>query len=116
MSSGNCLFCKIIAGDIPAKLVYEDEKVLAFDDINPEAPVHILIVPKTHISGVDNVTALESELMGHLIYVASVIARKLNVAEGAYRLVFNNGDLAGQTVFHIHLHFMAGRRFNWPPG
>ena len=116
MTSNDCLFCKIIEGSIPSSKVYEDENVFAFNDINPQAPLHVLIIPKKHISGVDAVEAGDASLIGHLIYAAKKIAKEKKVKENSYRLVFNNGPLAGQAVFHIHLHLLAGRPMNWPPG
>jgi histidine triad (HIT) family protein len=111
----DCLFCKIIQGEIPSEKVYEDEDVFAFRDINPRAPEHILVVPKTHISRVENLEDNQAGLAGKLIITAKNIARKRGVRDG-YRLVFNNGPHAGQEVEHIHLHLLAGRKFAWPPG
>jgi histidine triad (HIT) family protein len=111
-----CLFCKIIQGNIPAKIVYQDGDVLAFYDIKPQAPVHILIIPKSHIAKIDDVTGADAEIMGKIIVAAKKIARQLNINENGYRLVFNNGPAAGQEVYHIHLHLLGGRNFKWPPG
>jgi len=116
MAQKDCLFCKIIQGRIPANKVYENETIFAFTDINPQAPEHILIIPKKHISGVDALEEDDSELMGRMVYAAKHIAAEKKVKEGSYRLVFNNGRLAGQQVFHIHLHLLAGRPMQWPPG
>jgi len=110
-----CIFCKIIKGEIPSKTVYEDELVVAFEDINPQAPVHILIVPKEHIPKVDEMKAEHEKLLGHMIFVAKEIAAVKNLKEG-YRLVMNNGPAGGQAVFHIHLHLLGGRQMQWPPG
>ena len=112
----NCLFCKIIDGDIPAKLVYEDDMVIAFNDINPQAPTHILILPRKHIDTLNHLTTNDTLIVGHMIQVGQQLANKLGHAENGYRLVMNcNGD-GGQTVFHIHLHLLAGRQLDWPPG
>jgi histidine triad (HIT) family protein len=110
----NCLFCKIIRGDIPSTKIYEDEEMLAFRDIAPQAPVHFLLVPKKHISGPSGVTPADEQLIGRMIRKAGEIAGKEGVPH--YRLVFNNGEGAGQSVFHIHLHVLGGRDMNWPPG
>jgi len=111
----DCLFCKIIEGEIPSQKVYEDNDVFAFRDINPKAPHHILIVPKTHIDRIENLQKSHSELMGKLILTAKKIGDELTLKSG-YRLVFNNGPDSGQEVEHIHLHLLAGRKFTWPPG
>ncbi|MDK2976698.1 MAG: histidine triad family protein [Candidatus Marinimicrobia bacterium] len=111
----DCLFCKIIRGEIPSTKVYENEDVLAFRDINPQAPEHILIIPKIHINRVENLSDDQSEIVGNLVIAAKNIARQLGIHNG-YRLVFNNGPHAGQEVEHIHLHLLAGRKFAWPPG
>ncbi len=116
MSEKECLFCKIISGDIPSNKVYEDDSLFAFYDIDPKAPEHILIVPKKHISRIDELEEEDIELVGKIIFAAKKIAQEKNVKESSYRLVFNNGVLAGQAVFHIHLHLLAGRRMHWPPG
>jgi len=112
----NCLFCKIINGEIPAKPVYEDERVLAFNDVNPQAPVHILIVPKKHITTILEAAPEDNELIGHMFQTANKIAKDNGVAERGFRLVMNCNRDAGQTVFHIHLHLLAGRGMHWPPG
>lgn len=111
----DCIFCKIVQGDIPSKKVYEDDKVFAFEDINPIAPIHILVIPKMHISGPDELADIEPELAGHLIQVAARLAKERDMGSG-YRLVLNNGLGAGQTVMHLHVHLMGGRQFGWPPG
>lgn len=112
--SADCLFCKIVKGEIPAKKLYEDEQLFAFWDIAPQAPKHFLIIPKKHISGPDGVAAADEQLIGVLIRKGSELA----AAEGipSFRLVMNNGAQAGQTVFHLHLHVLGGRPLNWPPG
>jgi histidine triad (HIT) family protein len=113
----DCLFCKIVAGSIPAKKVYEDEHSLAFLDINPQAPVHMLIIPKKHIAGLSDLRGHDEEklLLGHLHAVASDLAREHKLEKG-YRTVINTGADAGQTVFHIHVHLLGGRAMHWPPG
>ncbi|GAB6141748.1 histidine triad nucleotide-binding protein [Methylosoma difficile] len=110
----DCLFCKMVAGDIKPAIVFEDDKVLAFRDIHPQAPVHILVIPKQHYA---NLNALDdAALVGHIVQTAVAIAQQEGVAESGYRTVFNcNGD-GGQTVFHLHLHLLAGRQLAWPPG
>lgn len=109
------LFNKIIRREIPADIVYEDEQCLAFRDINPQAPVHILVIPKKNIAMVTDVIEEDESLLGHLLRVASKIAAQENFAD-AFRLVINNGADVGQTVFHLHVHILAGRSFTWPPG
>lgn len=111
----DCLFCNIARGEIGADILYEDEDVCAFNDIAPQAPHHFLVIPRKHISGPSAVTAEDERLMGKMMRVAAQLAREQGIAEG-YRLVFNNGAEAGQTVFHIHLHVLGGRALNWPPG
>ncbi len=109
------LFTKIINRDIPADIVYEDDLCLAFKDINPQAPTHILLIPKKHIDKVANAEPEDQTLMGHLLLKVGDITRELGI-EDAFRLVINNGEAAGQTVFHMHIHILAGRTFQWPPG
>ena len=110
----DCLFCKIISGDIPCEKVYEDKDYFAFNDINPQSPFHILVIPKKHIGKVSEMSKDDSELVGGLLFVASNICREKSLSD--YRLVINNGAGAGQTVFHIHLHILGGRDMSWPPG
>jgi len=110
------LFEKIIAGDVPADIVYEDEWCVAFRDINPQAPTHVLIVPRKVIVNVAHATPDDALRMGKVLLAAGEVARQLGVDETGYRLVFNNGAGAGQTVFHMHCHLLAGRAFSWPPG
>lgn len=112
----DCLFCKILNGDIPANIVYEDDKVIAFDDINPQAPIHMLIIPKQHIETLNDITENHKELIGHMFYVAKRLAQDLEIADDGYRAVFNCNKDAGQEVFHIHLHLLGGRKMHWPPG
>jgi len=109
------LFQKIIDKEIPAKIIYEDDLSLVFEDINPQAPTHLLIIPKKPIVKISDVAEEDKELMGHLIWVAGEVARKIGV-EDAFRLVVNNGAKAGQSVFHVHVHLLSGRPFLWPPG
>lgn len=111
----DCLFCKIIAGQIPADKLYEDDAVLAFRDIAPQAPVHFLVIPKKHIVGPAFIEAEDEQLIGRMLRAAATIAADLGIGDG-YRLVFNNGADAGQTVFHLHLHILGGRQMHWPPG
>jgi histidine triad (HIT) family protein len=111
----DCLFCKIIAGTIPSKKVYEDDKVFAFEDINPGAPTHVLIIPKRHLAGLDKATAEDAELLGYMQLIAAQIGRDRGIEDG-YRTVLNVGPRSGQSVFHIHLHILGGRDLKWPPG
>ena len=111
----NCLFCRIIAGEIPSKKVYEDEQTFAFEDINPQAPTHILIVPKKHVAGLKEAQAEEAELIGLCHLAAAEIARQRRIENG-YRTVLNVGPGAGQSVFHLHVHLLGGRALMWPPG
>lgn len=111
----DCIFCRIIRGEAPAKKVYEDELVFVFEDINPQAPTHVLIIPKKHIVGLKEAQAEDAEIIGYLHLVAAQIARQRGVEDG-YRTVFNVGPRAGQSVFHLHLHLLGGRSLRWPPG
>lgn len=111
-----CLFCRISAGEIPATLVHEDDQVLAFRDIAPRAPTHILLIPRTHIRSAAELTDDHAPLVGHLFAVAAQVARDQGVAEAGYRLVTNIGSGGGQTVDHLHVHLMGGRPMTWPPG
>ncbi|NLG79087.1 MAG: histidine triad nucleotide-binding protein [Firmicutes bacterium] len=110
-----CLFCKIASRELPADVVYEDDQALAFRDINPQAPVHVLVIPKRHVSSLAELAEPDEALMGHLLTVATRLASKLGVGDG-FRVVGNCGEKAGQSVFHIHLHVLGGRRLGWPPG
>lgn len=112
----NCLFCKIINGDIPAEKLYEDDNVLAFSDINAQAPLHALVIPKKHIATINDLQADDAELIGQMYMAAKQIANQAGYADTGYRTVINCGEAAGQTVFHIHLHVLAGRDLAWPPG
>jgi histidine triad (HIT) family protein len=111
----DCLFCKIAAGTIPVTRLYEDEQVLAFPDIHPQAPVHILVIPKQHFASLAHTDAGDESSLGHLLFAATAIAREQNLANG-YRLVVNTGPDGGQTVDHLHLHLLGGRHMGWPPG
>lgn len=113
---GDNIFAKIIAKEIPAKIVYEDDRVLAFHDIQPKAPVHILIVPKKEMAKLNQATAADESLLGHLLVVAEQVAQQQGVAKHGYRLVINNGAQAGQAVPHLHVHLLGGRLLQWPPG
>src|SRR3990172_2121256 len=112
----DCLFCRILAKEISAKMVHEDDRAIAFEDINPQAPTHVLIVPRRHIAGMNDVTADDAALLGHLQLVAAEIARKRGLADTGYRTVLNTGRGAGQSIFHLHLHLLGGRGLRWPPG
>jgi histidine triad (HIT) family protein len=111
----DCLFCKLIAGQIPSKKVYEDDKVFAFEDINPQAPTHVLIIPKQHIEGLNKASAEDAEILGYMQLTAAKLGRERGIESG-YRTVLNVGPGAGQSVFHIHLHLLGGRNLSWPPG
>lgn len=112
----DCLFCKIAAGEIPANIVYQDAEVLAFRDLNPQAPTHILVIPKKHIANTNELQPEDAELMGKIHLVAKQVAREEGIADTGYRTVLNCNRDAGQTVFHIHLHLLGGRPMSWPPG
>ena len=110
-----CLFCRIIAKEIPAKIEYEDKELVVIQDINPQAPVHLLIISKKHVAGTQDMDAQDRLLLGEMVFRAKELAHQRKLEEG-YRWVLNKGAKAGQSVFHIHLHFLAGRKMNWPPG
>jgi histidine triad (HIT) family protein len=112
----NCLFCKMIAGGIPVKKVYEDDQLIVIEDIAPVAPVHLLIIPKMHTINTLDLTPDDSVMVGHVFQVAAKLASELGVAEHGFRIVNNNNAGAGQSVFHLHFHLLAGRDFHWPPG
>lgn len=112
----DCLFCKIVAGQIPAKVVHQDELCVGFEDIRPQAPTHVLFIPRKHIPTVNDITADDRELVGHLFTAAAKLAKERGHADDGYRVVMNTNTHAGQTVFHIHLHLLGGRHFGWPPG
>jgi histidine triad (HIT) family protein len=112
----DCLFCRIVAGSIPAQVVHRDDSVVAFRDVNPQAPLHVLIVPTNHIATVNDLTVEDDALIGSMFRRAAAIAAEHGYAERGYRTVFNTNRDAGQTVFHVHLHLLAGRGLSWPPG
>jgi histidine triad (HIT) family protein len=114
--SENCIFCKIAKGEISSHKIYEDEVVFAFKDINPKAPVHIIIIPKRHIVSLGAVSCKEEQILGHIQIVASKISKQFKEMRNGFRLVNNCGVNGGQTVFHIHYHLLGGRAFGWPPG
>lgn len=111
-----CLFCRIIAGEIPASIVYQDDRLVAFRDINPQAPGHVLIIPRRHIATLNDLSGEDDALVGEMVRRAAAIARELGYSDRGYRTVFNCNAEAGQTVFHIHLHVLGGRKLGWPPG
>ena len=111
-----CLFCRIVAGDLAASIVFQDERLIAFEDINPQAPTHLLIVPRRHVATLNELTAEDDGLVGEMIRRAAAIAKDRGIAEDGFRAVFNCNAGAGQTVFHIHLHLLGGRPLAWPPG
>lgn len=116
MHADGCIFCKIIKKDIPSEIVFEDSEVLAFKDLKPQAPVHILIIPKCHIEKVSDLNEKNVDLVGNLILAAKNIAREKGVEESGYRIIINCNKDAGQEVFHLHAHLLGGRKFSWPPG
>jgi histidine triad (HIT) family protein len=116
MAEPDCLFCRIIAGEIPADVVHRDERLTAFRDIRPQAPTHVLIVPNEHLTSTNELTDAHAEMMGRIVQFAAELARREGLAAGGYRLVVNTGPNAGQSVGHIHLHVLGGRRLGWPPG
>jgi len=116
MAGEDCIFCKIVAGEIPAAKIYEDERAVAFQDINPQAPTHALVIPRTHVASLNEADEADEALLGHLLLVAARVARDEGHADGGYRTVINTGAGAGQTVFHIHVHLLGGRSLTWPPG
>jgi histidine triad (HIT) family protein len=112
----SCLFCKIVAGEIPAQKIHEDQQVIAFNDINPQAPMHVLVVPKRHISTLNDLSAADDALVGAMVRAAAAVAKDRGFDGPGFRTVFNCNAQAGQTVFHIHLHVLGGRVMTWPPG
>lgn len=112
----DCIFCKIIRGEIPADIAFEDEQVLAFNDINPQAPVHVLIIPKEHIPTLNDIKAVHRSYLSAMFTAAQQVALERGIADEGYRLVLNCRELAGQSVFHIHMHLLGGREMHWPPG
>ncbi len=112
----HCLFCRILRREIPAKVVYDDPTVLAFEDINPQAPTHILVIPRKHLPTLSDAVAEDEPVLGHLQTVAADLARDRGLDHSGFRTVINNGSGAGQSVFHVHLHLLGGRSLAWPPG
>lgn len=112
----NCIFCKICQGEMPAKIIYENDQIVAFADINPQAPIHYIIVPRHHIDTINDLTATDLPIIGQMVQTAQLLAKQANIAENGYRIVFNCNAAGGQTVFHIHLHLLGGRFMTWPPG
>jgi histidine triad (HIT) family protein len=115
-STSDCLFCGIVEGRIPSNLIREDERTLAFRDIDPQAPVHVLVIPKKHLSSLDDAAAEDGALLGDLMLTAREVARSEGIAESGFRTVVNTGDEGGQTVGHLHVHVLGGRSMTWPPG
>ena len=116
MAENDCLFCKIIAGDIPGDFIHQDHLCVAIRDINPQAPMHVLVIPREHLESLDDASQKDEALLGHLLRVGARIANDQGYDEGGYRTVINTGAGAGQSVFHLHVHVLAGRAMNWPPG
>jgi len=112
----NCLFCKIINREIPSSIVYEDDRLLAFNDINPQAPTHVLVIPKKHVESLNDLQPGDDRLVGELVRRAAAIAKERGISASGFRTVFNTNRDAGQTVFHVHLHLLGGRSMAWPPG
>ena len=116
MSEPDCLFCRIIAREIPAQFIKEDERAVVISDINPQAPTHLLVIPREHLDSLDDASQRDEALLGHLLRVGAQVANAAGLAEGGYRTVINTGAGAGQSVFHLHVHVLGGRSLNWPPG
>jgi histidine triad (HIT) family protein len=116
MSEQNCLFCQIVAGEIPADIVHQDAHTIAFRDINAQAPTHILIIPREHLESLDEASRQDEAMLGHLLRIAARVANEQGLTERGYRTVINTGAGAGQSVFHLHLHVLGGRTLGWPPG
>jgi histidine triad (HIT) family protein len=116
MADENCLFCKIITGKIPGDFVHQDERCVVIRDINPQAPSHVLVIPREHLESLDDASQKDEGLLGHLLRVGARVANDLGHAESGYRTVINTGAGAGQSVFHLHVHVLAGRALGWPPG
>ncbi len=112
----DCIFCKIINKEIPASMVFEDEKMIAFNDMNPQAPIHILLIPREHFASLNDIPEEKKNILSHLMLKARQIAQEKGIAEKGYRIVLNTAKDSGQEVFHIHLHLLGGRRMHWPPG
>lgn len=116
MPEADCLFCRIVAGEVPADLVHVDDRAVVIRDLNPQAPVHLLVIPRDHLESLDDASQRDEALLGHLLRVAARVANGAGLAEDGYRAVINNGAGAGQSVFHLHVHVLGGRAMNWPPG
>jgi len=116
MTEQDCIFCRVVAGEIAADIIYRDERAVAFRDINPQAPVHALVIPREHIESLDEAAGRDETTLGHLLRVAARVAKQENLSETGYRTVINTGAGAGQSVFHLHLHVIGGRPLRWPPG
>jgi histidine triad (HIT) family protein len=115
MPEPDCLFCRIVAQEVPAELVHQDERAIAIRDVNPQAPTHLLVIPQEHLESLDEAAHKDEALLGHLLRVAARVANAAGLA-GGYRTVINTGTEAGQSVFHLHVHVLGGRQLNWPPG
>jgi histidine triad (HIT) family protein len=116
MAEQDCIFCQVVAGEVPADIIYGDDRAVAFRDINPQAPVHVLVIPREHVDSLDDASARDETTLGHLLRVAARVANEQGLSESGYRTVINTGAGAGQTVFHLHLHVIGGRPLRWPPG
>lgn len=116
MSDQSCLFCRIVAKEVPADFVHQDDSAVVIRDINAQAPTHLLVIPRAHIESLDDASHKDEGLLGHLLRLAARVANGAGLAEGGYRVVINNGAGAGQSVFHLHMHVLGGRPMNWPPG
>lgn len=116
MADEECLFCRVLAGDIPADIIYESETAIAFRDINPQAPTHVLIIPRQHIATINDIEGAHEAIVGRLFSAARDVAKQEGLADEGYRTVMNCNEAAGQTVFHLHLHLLGGRALGWPPG
>jgi len=116
MPEESCLFCRIIAGEIPGDLIHKDEHCVVIRDVNPQAPTHVLVIPREHLESLDDASQRDEALLGHLLRVGARVVNGEGRADGGYRTVINNGAEAGQSVFHLHVHVLAGRSMNWPPG
>jgi histidine triad (HIT) family protein len=116
MPEENCLFCRIIAGKVPADFVHQDERSVVIRDVNPQAPTHVLVIPREHLDSLDDASQRDESLLGHLLRIAARVANEEGHGESGYRTVINTGAGAGQSVFHLHVHLLAGRQMNWPPG
>ncbi|HEV2799854.1 MAG TPA: histidine triad nucleotide-binding protein [Pyrinomonadaceae bacterium] len=116
MAEPDCIFCRVVAGEIPADIIYRDERAVAFRDINPQAPVHALVIPHEHVASLDDAAQRDETTLGHLLRVAARVANEQGLSESGYRTIINTGAGAGQSVFHLHLHVIGGRPLRWPPG